>query len=67
MEMCSESGYGVVDGVGGTYGVFEGRNTSGVRVGEGGRKGCPLTTSNSMIILKMESHGSIRRVFSKNR
>ena len=32
---------------GGTYGVFEGRNTSGVGVGvgvgEGGRKGCPLT------------------------
>ena len=34
----------------GTYGVFEGRNMSGVArrryaigVGEGGRKGCPLT------------------------
>ena len=28
---------------GGTYRVFEGPNTSGVAVGEGGQKGCPLT------------------------
>ena len=49
-EICSELGYEVVDGVGGTYKVFERRDMSGVirrrysiRVGEGGRKGCPLT------------------------
>ena len=51
---------------GGTYGVFEGWNMSGVtrrryavRVGEGGQKGCPLTVGDNAIQSEYQQDGEL--------